>query len=121
MSKKNPDCENDVKALVKDWFDARNAWHYAPIQNGLGVHGIPDRVGCLPVKVTQEMVGKWVGLFVAVEAKAPGRRGEKNRGMSTHQYNHGIDINKASGFAIVCDGAEDLDHLNRMLEALQNG
>ena len=40
--------ENDVKALVKQWFADRGGWSYAPIQNGLGEHGIPDPVGGLP-------------------------------------------------------------------------
>lgn len=108
MSKKNPDCENDVKALVKDWFDDRNAWHFAPIQNGLGVHGIHDRIGCVPVVVTQAMVGKRVGLFVSVEAKAPGRRGEAREGMTVHQADNLRDINAASGISIRCDGEHDL-------------
>ena len=34
-----------------------------------------DLVGITPVLVTPEMVGKWVGIFTAVEVKAPGFRG----------------------------------------------
>lgn len=117
---KNPKTENHVKAMVKTWFDARRAWHYAPIQNGMGVHGIPDRVGCVPIKVTPRMVGKWIGLFVAVESKKPGRRGEKDRGLSKHQCEHGIAILEASGAALVCDGAEDLARLDEALRALQD-
>jgi hypothetical protein len=43
-----------------------------------------------------------------VESKKPGRRGERHRGMSQHQYDHLVDINTASGVAICCDGYEDL-------------
>ena len=111
--------ESDVKTLVSDWFKSLSAWHYAPIQNGLGVHGIHDRVGCVPVTVTPGMVGKKIGLFVSVEAKAEGRREEERRGMSTHQYNHMTDILTAGGLSIVCDGQEDLDKLScRLIELI---
>ncbi len=116
--KREPRTENDVKKLVKDWFDARGAWHFAPVQNGLGVHGIPDRIGCVPVIVTPEMVGKRVGLFVAVEAKRPGRLNEQDRGMSKHQVVVKDGINKSRGFAICCDGTADLKDLDMMFVRL---
>lgn len=107
--------EGDVKALVKKWFDERGAWSYAPVQNGLGVHGIPDRVGCVPVTIMQEMVGKKYGVFVAVECKKPGRRNEPDRGMSKHQAIVRSLIHKVHGKAIVCDGEDDLRFLNDYL------
>jgi len=113
MSKRNPETENNVKALVKDWFDSRGAWSYAPIQNGMGVHGIHDRIGCVPVVITSDMVGMKLGVFVSVEAKAPGRRGEAARGMSAHQARNLKEIREAFGASIVCDGQEDLQFLER--------
>lgn len=107
--------ESKVKDLVRDWFNSLSAWHYAPIQNGLGVHGIHDRIGCVPVTVTPSMVGKHIGLFVSVESKAEGRRNEERRGMSKHQYHNMIDILAVGGLSIVCDGQEDLDGLSRRL------
>lgn len=118
MSKLKPVTEADVKDNVKDWFDGMSAWHVAVVQSGMGVHGIHDRLGCVPIVVTQAMVGKRIGLFVSVEAKKPGRRGEKDRGMSAHQRDHMIAINKASGISICCDGFEDLAHLNWRVENL---
>lgn len=119
--KKDPTDENDVKKLVSTWFTERGAWHYAPIQSGLGVHGIHDRIGCVPIVVTQEMVGKRIGLFVSVEAKAPGRRGEKNRGMTKHQFDNVNDINAASGVSICCDGEADLKGLDYEIFTLRQG
>lgn len=116
--KRDPRTENDVKAQVKDWYDQRAAWHYAPIQNGLGVHGIHDRIGCMPVVVTPEMVGKRIGLFVSVESKRPGRRNEKDRGMSKHQVEHMRAIREAGGLSICCDGVEDLASLEGELSNL---
>lgn len=111
--------ENHVKTLVADWFKAHAAWHYAPIQNGLGVHGIHDRIGCVPVTVTPQMIGKRIGLFVSVESKKPGRRGENNRGMSMHQFNHMEAIRAAGGISICCDGYEDLAELGAELNNLK--
>lgn len=34
-----------MKTLVKNWYDKRPSWHYAPIQNGMGEHGIHDSCG----------------------------------------------------------------------------
>lgn len=113
--------ESHVKGWVKDWFAARKAWHYAPIQNGLGEHGIPDRVGCVPIVVTQQMVGKTIGLFVAVEAKKPGRRGEEYRGATGHQRDNIVAIQTAHGVGRVVDGHEDLVELNITLERIRSG
>jgi len=110
--------ENQVKALVKDWYDLAGAWSYAPIQTGMGAHGIPDRIGCVPIVVTQTMVGKTIGLFVAIESKRPGRRGEKNRGLSPHQKNNLAVINLAGGLAICCDGEADLRELDTCIAVL---
>lgn len=103
--------ENDVKTLVKKWYDVRGAWSYAPVQRGMGVHGIPDRVGCLPIVITPEMVGMTFGLFVAVEAKKPGRRGEKNGGAEPSQVNQLRGIIEARGVSALVDGMHDLDWL----------
>ena len=118
MSLKDPKSENDVKELAKQWLDRSTAWHYAPVQSGLGVHGIHDRIACLPVTVTQEMVGKRIGLFVSIEAKKPGRRGEPRRGMSTHQQLNLEAIRAAGGLSICCDGVQDLNELSLQIRVL---
>lgn len=117
--KKPPETEDHIKDMLRQWFDRHNAWHYAPIQNGLGVHGIHDRVGCIPIVVTQEMVGKTIGLFASVEAKRPGRRNEPRRGMSSHQEQHMIAIAAVGGLTTCCDGQEDLDWLDESLRLLR--
>lgn len=116
-----PKTENDVKDLVKDWFEAHSAWHYAPIQNGLGVHGIHDRIGCVPVRITPEMVGSTIGRFVSIESKRPGRRGEENRGMTKHQFNNLKDIGLAGGVSVVCDGEDDLAVTEALLTEVLRG
>lgn len=111
--------ENDVKKLLHQWFKDREGWSYAPVQSGMGVHGIPDRVGCIPVTITPDMVGQTVGLFVGIEAKAPGRRGQKDAGCSPLQVTQLTGIVDAAGLGYVVDGPSDLEHLDRTLSALQ--
>lgn len=91
--------EPKVKQLVKDWFDARGAFSWAPVSNGFGVHGIPDRVGCVPITITPEMVGKTFGLFVAVECKGSERLREKDGGVSAQQSARMDEIRRAGGIA----------------------
>lgn len=120
MVKKLVETENDVKKLVKKVFDDAFAWSYAPIQNGMGVHGIPDRIGCVPVRITPEMVGSVVGLFVAVEAKRPGRRGEKNAGATGQQIDQLRSIIDAGGIAMLVDGEADAALLQYDLSDTKN-
>lgn len=121
MKRKLTTTENDVKAIVKRWFDKLTAWSYAPIQNGMGVHGIPDRVGCVPIVITQEMVGKTVGLFVAVEAKKPGRRGEENAGATGLQVSQLRGILAAGGLSALVDCEDDLEVLEHYIRHTQSG
>ena len=113
--------ENHVKALVKKWFDDRGAWSFAPIQNGLGVHGIPDRVGCVPLTITANMVGMQLGVFVAVECKKPGRRKEARQGLSAHQEIVIKDIVTAHGIAHRVDGPDELLAVDGEIEWMQEG
>ena len=110
--------EAHVKDLVKDWYANRHGWSYAPIQNGLGEHGIHDRVGGVPIVVTPAMVGKRICISTTVECKKPGRRGEQDRGMSKHQVMFMERVVAAGGFAICCDGYEDLALLDAQISAL---
>lgn len=108
MVKKLVETENDVKKLVKKVFDDALAWSYAPIQTGMGVHGIPDRVGCVPVRITPEMVGSVIGVFASPEVKRPGRRGEKNAGATGQQIDQLRGIIDAGGIAMLIDGEDDV-------------
>lgn len=113
--------ESHVKDLVRQWCDAHAAFHFAVVQNGMGVHGIHDRLAALPITITPDMVGKTVALFVSVEAKKPGRRNEPDRGMSKHQVMFMEGVQKAGGVSVCCDGYEDLEHLEGQLLDLRKG
>jgi len=67
-------------------------WYYMPVQNGMGVVGIPDFICC------------WSGAFLAIEAKAPG----KQNGTTANQKNRLAEIISADGVALVVDDVEQL-------------
>jgi hypothetical protein len=115
---KKIETENHVKDITRQWFDKRDAFHFAVVQNGMGVHGIHDRLAAVPIVVTQEMVGKKIALFVSVECKKPGRRGERYRGMSKHQVMFLEGVREAGGLSKCVDGYEDLEVLEHMIYEL---
>lgn len=108
--KKLPSTENDVKALVIQWFKDLGGFSFAPpASRGLGQHGIADRLGVIPVMVTPEMVGKKIGLFVAIEAKKPGRRGEKLAGATQAQVDFLKQVFASGGTGGLADCSLDLN------------
>jgi len=85
--------EAKVKARVKKLLKARDIWYYMPMQNGMGVSGIPDLICC------------WRGRFLAIETKAPGK-------LSNTTPNHDArlrEISSAGGWAIVVDDPDWLE------------
>jgi hypothetical protein len=96
---------------VKPWYDARRAWYFMPVQTGYGKGSIPDFIGCVEKVITPDMVGKTVGLFVAVETKKPGLRNKKDRGCTPGQRDNLIGIVAAGGIGIVCDSQEDMERI----------
>ena len=104
--------EGRVKAAVKAELKKRGAWFYMPIQNGLGVVGIPDFICC------------WHGRFLAIETKAPGKRNN-----TTPNQDREIEwIQRADGVALVVDDVEQLKavlepsvFMQAVMEGLRNG
>ena len=86
--------EGRVKQAVKRWLTARGIWHYMPVQNGMGVVGIPDLICC------------WNGKFLAIETKAPGKRNHT----TANQDRQLTLIHQAGGAALVVDDVTQLDH-----------
>lgn len=65
-------------------------WYYMPLQNGMGVHGIPDFIAC------------WNGRFLSIEAKAPGKEPTGN------QTDRGEEIQLAQGIWLVVEDVNTL-------------
>ena len=80
--------KNDVKKILK----ARGIWFFMPMQNGFGVVGIPDFICC------------WRGQFLAIETKAPGKRGDT----TANQDRKLQEIREHGGWSIVVDDANQL-------------
>lgn len=85
--------EGVVKDGIKKFLKDRGAWFFMPVSNGMGQVGIPDFIIC------------YRGLFVAIEAKAPGKKAT-----TTPNQRRVIDeILGADGFAFVVDDPSELE------------
>jgi hypothetical protein len=102
------DVRKKIKASVLEEFPS--CWHFAPVQTMRGKHGIPDDLFCIPVEITEEMVGKTYGVFVALEAKADDGLLKPVQAEQIEQ------IRKAGGIAGVVRG---LGMVPKMIESLK--
>lgn len=89
--------EGAVKRRIREWLRSKGAWFFCPVSNGMGVHGVPDFICCIN------------GKFVAIEAKAPGRRGNT----SALQDKQIMGIHQAGGVAVVVDDVNMLEGIFR--------
>lgn len=89
--------EGKVKDAVKKWLRERGYWFYMPVQNGMGVQGIPDFIICA------------AGQFIAIETKAPGKR----ENTTANQEARIAEIKQANGVAVVIDDPEQLKDLEK--------
>ena len=95
MAKQTP--EGRVKDKVKKLLKEYGIWYYMPVQNGMGVVGIPDLICC------------WEGRMLAIETKAPG----KLNNVTPNQQKRLAEIKRAGGHALVIDDVDVLkEYLN---------
>lgn len=87
--------ENKVKAAIKKYLAAKGAYYCMPMGTGYGSSGIPDFLCC------------YKGYFVAIEAKAPGKRANTTEMQRAHIAN----ILSHGGRAVVVDNVEQLDEV----------
>lgn len=100
--------EGKVKDGIKKFLKERGAWYFMPVSNGMGQMGIPDIICC------------YKGVFVAIEAKAPGKRNN----VTANQVRVMTQIQVAQGYAWVVDDIRDLPVLFNSLDValkLENG
>jgi hypothetical protein len=84
--------EGKVKHKIKQLLKERNIYYYMPVSNGMGRVGAPDFLCC------------WRGKWLAIEAKAPGKRGNT----TPNQKRELASIRDAGGIAIVVDDVTQL-------------
>jgi hypothetical protein len=88
--------EGKVKKEIKEHLDSIGAYYFMPVQMGYGVWGTPDFLVCHH------------GLFVGIEAKAPGKDADKFQLMVMQR------IREAKGQAFVARSAQDVfDYFDR--------
>ena len=85
--------EAKVKADVKKWLTAHNAYWYMVVPTGYSRAGVPDFIVALN------------GQFVGIETKAPGKRAKT----SPNQKRELAWIARAGGISLVVDDVRQLD------------
>ena len=105
------------KKIIKPWLDKIGAWSFMHVPRGMGIAGVPDYVACVPIVITQEMVGKKVGLFVAPEAKAP----HKKHNASESQKKQMAAIDEVGGVTGVISSEFDRDHMHWHISEILRG
>lgn len=109
--------EAKVKAAIKKWLAAHGfwaaagkqpavvrGWYYMPVNNGMGVSGIPDFIGSL---VYDAHLGAVVPF--AIEAKAPGE------GPTERQKDRHVEMRAAGWLVLVADDVSKLAELEAYL------
>jgi hypothetical protein len=94
--------EGKVKKAVRDYLRKKGVWFYQPVQNGMGVVGIPDFICC------------WHGHFIAIETKAPGKLSH----VTPNQQRVIEAIREHGGLAVVVDSVDSLQVVLENLEGL---
>lgn len=86
--------EGRVKLAVKRYLKERGIWFCMPMGTGFGSSGVPDFLCCAGG-----------GRFVAIETKAPGKRGNT----TPLQDQQIAAIQVAGGVAVVIDNVSQLE------------
>ena len=93
--------EGKVKKEIKALLKSEQCYYYMVVPCGFSSVGVPYFVCCIPVTITQDMVGKTLGVFGGIEAKAKG----KLKNTTPNQKKALNEIHAAGGMAIVTETA----------------
>ncbi len=104
--------EGKVKAAIDRLLKGYGVWYFAPVQYGLGAHGIHDRVCCIPVVITQAMVGKTIGRMLTIEAKK-----DKAKTATKLQQQRAKEVHEHGGISVLVN-MERLHHLEAVLRLM---
>lgn len=102
--------EGRVKDKIKKLLKAHKIWFYMPVQNGMGVVGIPDLICC------------YEGLFIGIETKAPAKRPttfeQRWNKATANQQARMREIQKAGGIAFVADDVQQVEEVLNSIKPL---
>jgi ribosomal protein S19 len=110
-----PRKESFVKKAVKNVLRQWGCYQFWPVQTGLGAATL-DCIACVPIRVTQDMVGKTLGAFVAIEAKREGVTSVTIRQGATIE-----EMRAAGAVALLINSTHDLEIEDQLLWAIRNG
>lgn len=94
-----PTPESYVKNQAKKLFKEEGIFYFMVVPSGYGRQGLPDFITSIPVTITEDMVGKTIGVFGGFEAKAPG----KIKNTTANQRMVLEELHKAGAIAVVFD------------------
>lgn len=100
--------KNAIKKELKQTHP--HAFSFIPVSNGMGRHGIPDFICCVPITITPELVGESLGIFLGIEAKT--RDGK----LSEKQSLCLKEIAAARGSAMIVWGSDDVAQISNVIE-----
>lgn len=107
MPKRKP-LEKTIDEYLMDVWRKMGGWVMKVHGNEFTGSGIPDLVGCVPIIITEDMVGDTIGAFVAIEDKR-----DEDHEPSPIQVHTIEEIKKAKGYAVVAhskaEGREALE------------
>lgn len=97
--------ESEIQKKILDYLKSIGVYSVKVIQASKA--GVPDIIGCKSITITQEMVGKQIGAFIAIEVKTP-----KTKYNTSELQKLNLDwIKEASGVAIVAWELEQIKSL----------
>lgn len=108
--------EAAVKKVVKDVLKGWGCYQFWPVQGaGVGLRSI-DCIACVPVRITSDMVGRTLGVFVGIETK------RENVSTPTARQQHTMEtMQSAGGVAILVNSIYDLEVESQIIEAIKAG
>lgn len=112
MAKQTPEgrVKDAIKKHLKTYYP--DNFHFLPVSNGMGRHGIPDFICSIPTVITADMVGQTVGIFVGIEAKTI--KGK----VSPLQTQCLDEIATSQGAAMVVWGSDDVSRIDDYIHTL---
>jgi len=106
--------EQQIQKQILDLIKSKNGYAVKVIAANRG--GIPDILACVPVKITQDMVGQTRGLFVAIEVK----KKENERPKDLQRFNL-FSIADSLGISATARGKKGIAKTERIINILRNG
>lgn len=95
MPKRKP-LEKTIDEYLMSLWRKMGGWVFKVHGNEFTGSGIPDLVGCMPITITEDMVGDTIGAFIAIEDKR-----DETHEPSPIQIFTLEEIKKAKGYAVV--------------------